>query len=135
MLRLIEMESSVKNHLKKNDSRILIEKISGNYRDEAIKLAIEVFTDEQGIPAELVPVNDNLKPIWWCSRVGEDIIAVVAAWKKDDKWQWGRFAVDKGLRGIGIGQKMAIYSLRAVLHAVCRIGGSRIVVGRNNNTV
>lgn len=105
---------ALKNNLNKNDSRILIERISENYMAEAIKLATEVFTNEQSIPAELVPVNDNLKPIWWCARVGEDIIGVTAAWKEKDKWHWGRFAVDKRLRGMGIGQKLAIFSLKEI---------------------
>ena len=104
---------ALKNNLKKNDSRILIERISENYMEDAIKLATEVFTNEQSITAELVPVNEALKPIWWCARVGEDIIGVTAAWKEKDKWHWGRFAVDKRFRGIGIGQKIAIFSLKA----------------------
>lgn len=105
---------ALKNNLKKNDSRILIERVSENYMEEAIKLATEVFTNEQSITSELVPVNEDLKPIWWCARVGEDIIGVTAAWKEKDKWHWGRFAVDKRLRGIGIGQKIAIFSLKEI---------------------
>lgn len=105
---------ALKNNLKKNDSRILIERISENYMEDAIKLTAEVFTNEQSIAAELVPVNEALKPIWWCARVGEDIIGVTAAWKEKDKWHWGRFAVDKRLRGIGIGQKIAIFSLKEI---------------------
>lgn len=105
---------ALKTHLKKNDSRIVIEKISDNYMDEALKLATEVFTVEQGIPTDLIPLDCHLKPVWWCARVGEDIVGVVAAWEKNKKWQWGRFAVDKGLRGIGIGQKLAIYSLKEI---------------------
>lgn len=105
---------ALKNNLKKNDSRILIERISENYMEQAIKLATEVFTDEQSIPSELVPVNDDLKPIWWGARVGEDIIGVIAAWKEKDKWHLGRFAIDKRLRGIGIGQKLAIFSLKEI---------------------
>lgn len=108
---------ALKNNLKKNDARILIERISENYKAEAIKLATDVFTDEQSIPAELVPVNDNLKPVWWCARVGEDIIGVTAAWKEKDKWHWGRFAVDKRLRGIGIGQKLAMFSLKEIFNS------------------
>jgi DNA-binding MarR family transcriptional regulator/predicted GNAT family N-acyltransferase len=105
---------ALKNNLKKNDSRILIERISENYMEDTIKLATEVFTNEQSIPLELVPVNEELKPIWWCARVGEDIIGVTAAWKEKDKWHWGRFAVDKRLRGLGIGQKIAIFSLKEI---------------------
>lgn len=108
---------ALKNNLKKNDSRILIERISENYIKEAIELATEVFTNEQSIPEELVPVSENLKPIWWCARVGEDIIGVVSAWKEKDKWHWGRFAVDKRLRGMGIGQKLAIASLKEIFNS------------------
>lgn len=109
--------SALKNDLKENDSRILIERISENYMEEVIKLATEVFTNEQRIPAELIPVNNDLKPIWWCARVGENIIGVTAAWKEKDKWHWGRFAVDKRFRGIGIGQKIAIFSLKEIFHS------------------
>lgn len=105
---------ALKNNLRKNDSRILIEKISENYMDDAIKLATEVFAHEQGIPAESIVIDADLKPIWWCARVGEDIIGVVATWKEKDKWKWGRFAIDKRLRGLGIGQRMAIYSLKEI---------------------
>ena len=107
---------ALKNNLKKNDARIRIEPIYENYMEDAIRLATEVFTDEQGIPADLIPVNDKLNPIWWCARVGEDIIGAAAAWKENDKWHWGRFAVDKGLRGIGIGQKLALYSLNEIFN-------------------
>lgn len=105
---------ALKNNLRKNDSRILIEKISENYMDDSIKLATEVFGDEQGIPAETIVIDSNLKPIWWCARVGEDVIGVVATWKEKDKWKWGRFAIDKRLRGLCIGQKMAIHSLKEI---------------------
>lgn len=105
---------ALKNNLKKNDSRILIERVSENYMEDAIKLATEVFTNEQSITARLVPVYEDLKPIWWCARVGEDIIGVTAAWKEKDKWHWGRFAVDKRLRGMGIGQKISIFSLKEI---------------------
>lgn len=105
---------ALKNNLRQNDSRILIEKITENYMDNSIKLAIEVFTNEQGIPAESIAIDANLKPIWWCARVGEDVIGVVATWKEKDKWKWGRFAIDKRLRGLGIGQKMAINSLKEI---------------------
>ncbi|SHN60310.1 GNAT family N-acetyltransferase [Desulfitobacterium chlororespirans] len=103
---------ALKNNLKKNDSRIFFEKVAENYREQAIKLATEVFTGEQNIPAESVPLQNDLKPIWWCARAGEDIIGIAAAWKEEEQWHWGRFAVDKRLRGIGLGQKIAVYSLK-----------------------
>jgi len=107
---------SLKNNLIKNKSRIKIEKVPLNYMEDAVKLAIEVFTYEQNIPKELIPINEGLNPIWWCARVGEDIIGVSAAWMEKNKWHWGRFAVDKGLRGIGIGKEIAIYSLNEIFN-------------------
>lgn len=107
---------ALKNNLMKNDSRVTLERVEANYMEAAIKLATEVFTDEQNIPSELVPVNEELKPIWWCARVGEDIIGVTAAWKEKNKWHWGRFAVDKRVRGIGIGKKIAMLSLQEIFN-------------------
>lgn len=107
---------ALKNNLKKNDSRISIERISENYLEDATKLAIEVFTNEQNIPEDLVPLDQALKPIWWGARVGEDIVGVVAAWKENDKWHWGRFAVDKKVRGMGIGEKIAVFSLKEIFN-------------------
>jgi DNA-binding MarR family transcriptional regulator/predicted GNAT family N-acyltransferase len=107
---------ALKNNLIKNDSRIRMEKVSSNYMKDAIKLATEVFNREQNIPEKLIPVNEDLKPIWWCARVGEDIIGVAASWKENDKWHWGRYAIDKRLRGIGIGKKLAIFSLNEIFN-------------------
>ncbi len=96
---------ALKNNLIKNDSRIKIERLSSNYLDDAIRLTTEVFAYEQNIPKELIPINKNLKQIWWCARVGEDIIGVVACWQENNQWHWGRFAMDKRLRGLGIAKK------------------------------
>lgn len=107
---------ALKNNLMKDNSRIKIERLSSNYIEDAIKLTTEIFTYEQGIPEELIPINEDLKPIWWCARVGEDIIGVVACWQENNQWHWGRFAVDKRLRGLGIGKKMAIFSLNEMFN-------------------
>ncbi|MCS4525469.1 MarR family transcriptional regulator [Clostridium botulinum] len=96
---------ALKNNLIKNDSRIKIERLSSNYMDDAIRLTTEIFAYEQNIPKELIPINKDLKQIWWCARVGEDIIGVVACWCQDNQWHWGRFAMDKRLRGLGVGKK------------------------------
>jgi DNA-binding MarR family transcriptional regulator/predicted GNAT family N-acyltransferase len=107
---------ALKNNLAKNDTRITIEKISSNYMKDAIKLATEVFTNEQNIPENLIPINEELNPTWWCARVGEDIIGVTAGWIENSKWHWGRYAVDKRLRGIGIGKKIAMFSLNEIFN-------------------
>ncbi|OOM80127.1 GNAT family N-acetyltransferase [Clostridium sp. BL-8] len=122
---------ALKNNLIKNDSRVTIERIEANYMEDAIKLATEVFTDEQNIPSELVPVNEELKPMWWCARVGEDIIGVTAAWKEKNKWHWGRFAVDKRVRGIGIGNKIAMFSLQEIFN----IGADEIFIEARDITL
>lgn len=98
----------------RSESRIIIEKVSSDYIHKAIKLAIEVFTYEQNIPENLVPIKEEFHPIWWCARVGEDIIAIAASWKEDNEWHWGRYAVDKRLRGRGIGKKIAMFSLKEI---------------------
>ncbi|RII35830.1 GNAT family N-acetyltransferase [Clostridium chromiireducens] len=107
---------SLKSNLIKNESRIKIERVSLNYMEDAIKLAIGVFTKEQNIPANLVPLEKNLEPIWWCARVGEDIVGVTAGWIENNEWHWGRYAVDKRLRGIGIGKKLAVFSLNDIFN-------------------
>ena len=122
---------ALKNNLIKNDYRITIERISENYIEDGNKLAIEVFTNEQSIPSELVPINEDLKPIWWCARVGEDVIGITAAWKEKSKWHWGRFAVDKRLRGIGIGQKIAIFSIKEIFD----LGAEEIYIEARDVTV
>ncbi|MFV3012752.1 GNAT family N-acetyltransferase [Clostridium botulinum] len=107
---------ALKNNLIKDDSRIKIERLSSNYLDDAIRLTTEIFAYEQNIPKQLIPINKDLKQIWWCARVGEDIIGVVACWYQDSQWHWGRFAMDKRLRGLGIGKKMAIFSLNEMFN-------------------
>lgn len=122
---------ALKNNLMKNNSRVTLERVEANYMEDAIKLATEVFTDEQNIPSELVPVNEELKPIWWCARVGEDIIGVTAAWSEKNKWHWGRFAVDKRVRGIGIGNKIAMFSLQEIFN----IGADEIFIEARDITL
>ncbi|WP_411678858.1 GNAT family N-acetyltransferase [Clostridium thailandense] len=107
---------ALKNNLIKNNSRIEIEKVSSNFKDDAIKLATEVFTYEQNIPEKLIPISAELSQIWWCARVGEDIVGVIAAWNENNQWHLGRFAVDRNLRGLEIGKKMLILSLNEIFN-------------------
>lgn len=122
---------ALKSNLMKNGSRVTLERVEVNYMEDAIKLATKVFTDEQNIPSELVPVNEDLKPIWWCARVGEDIVGVTAAWSEKNKWHWGRFAVDKRVRGIGIGNKIAMFSLQEIFN----IGADEIFIEARDITL
>lgn len=105
---------ALKNNIINNKLRIKIERLPENYKEYAIRLATEVFTYEQNIPEQLIPIKEELKPIWWCARVGEDVIGVVASWTENNHCHWGRFAVDKRLRGLGIGKRIAIISLSEI---------------------
>ena len=107
---------ALKSNLIKDSSRIKIERVSPNYMDDSIRLATEVFTYEQNIPEKLIPVNDDLNPIWWCARIGEDIIGVIAGWIENNQWHLGRIAVDKRLRSLGIGKKMVTFSLNEIFN-------------------
>lgn len=112
----LELVMKENGDYRKNVSRIIIEKITCDYMKEAIKLAIEVFTNEQNIPESLIPVKEKLNPIWWCVRAEDDIIAIAASWREEGKWHWGRYAVDKRLRGRGIGKKIAMFSIMEVFN-------------------
>ena len=76
------------------------------------KLQIDVFSGEQGIPPEEVPVLPSLAPQYWCAVKDSVPIGAVAAWREEGKVHWGRFAVKKEYRGQHIGQELALYSLR-----------------------
>lgn len=104
------------DQIKYNGDTIKIERVLLNNIDDAIRIATEVFTYEQNIPENLIPIKEDLKPIWWCTKIGEDVVGVVASWTENNQWHWGRFAVDKRLRGLGIGKKMAIFSLNEIFN-------------------
>lgn len=114
-----------------NESQIKLEKVLSSHIDTVIKIATEVFTYEQNIPENLIPINEEMKPIWWCAKAGEDIIGVVAAWNESNQWHWGRFAVDKNLRGLGIGKKLAMFSLNEVFN----LGAEKIFIEARDITV
>lgn len=95
---------------------LIIERLPVDYLEDAIRLAIEVFTYEQNIPEELINIDEELKPIWWCTKIDGKIIGIAASWIEENKWHWGRFAVSKKLRGLGIGKKLAIFSLSEIFN-------------------
>lgn len=107
--------SALRNSLAANPERARIEPLRDVYFDSAMELVVQVFSGEQNIPSRLVPVSKSKSPKWWCVRVGEDVIGAAAAWKESEQWHWGRFAIDKNLRGIGIGNRLAVESITALL--------------------
>ncbi len=109
-LRLLRL-SALRSNLATNLKRVRIEPLRDAYFDSAMELLVQTFSNEQNIPGHLVPISEDKSPKWWCVRVGEEVIGVVAAWKESGQWHWGRFAVDKEFRGLGIGKSMAIESI------------------------
>ncbi len=114
-LRLLRL-SAFRQRYRQTPDRIKFEPLRSCYRVEADQLLQDIFTLEQGIPADLIPLNDSSDTRWWCARSGEYIIGVVAAWKLGTHWHWGRFSVDDRFRGCGIGKRLARYSLEKLFN-------------------
>jgi len=99
--------------------------------EEALALIEEVFANEQNIPVELHNLKEELRPNWWCAKIGSEIVGVVAGWNEKDEWHWGRFAVKKTLRGQGIGKKLAVFSLNEIFN----LGAEKIYIEARDVTV
>ena len=95
---------------KLNSNSFEIEQLNQEFYDSAILFLENVFYKEQNIPKELIPLeNDTQK--WWCIRSSNEVVGIVAAWEIKSEWHWGRLAIHKNLRGLGLGKKIAIKSL------------------------
>lgn len=123
--------SALRNSLLSNNQRLILQPLPTNYQKLAAELLLIVFSSEQNIPSDLIPIYDNFKALWWCARVGEDILGVVASWIENYEWHWGRFAVQKDFRGLGIGKQLAIYSLE---HTFSQ-GADKIFIEARDTTV
>ena len=108
-----------------------IQRLPINCLEDALILATEIFAYEQNIPEELINVSEGLSPIWWSAKQDAEIIGVAASWIDNDEWHWGRFAIDLSLRGLGIGKKLAIFSLRETFN----LGAEKISVEARDVTV
>lgn len=101
--------------------------------DGILALQLAVFSGEQKIPPEDIPLSDSLQPRWWCAERDGQLAAAVAAWKEDGVVHWGRFAVQSHLRGQHIGTALARRSLEdlfrdgaEVIHLTARESTVRI---------
>ena len=93
-----------------NISTLRIEQLNQSLYQVAHEFLENVFTKEQNIPKELIPLeNENQK--WWCIRNANEILGVVAAWKVESEWHMGRLATDEKLRGLGLGTKLIIKAI------------------------
>ncbi len=109
-LRLLRIQAFRRN-FEDSRARIKIERLEATYHDDVIALMTDVFSKEQGIPNELIPIHEDYPVHWWCARAGEYVVGAVACWKEDEQWHWGRFVVDEKFRGLGIGKQISRYSL------------------------
>ena len=66
---------------------------------EIMTLVEQVFSDEQNIPRELIPLPAEREPRWWYIRQDGRIAATVALYRNGEEWHMGRLAVAPGLRG------------------------------------
>ncbi len=99
----------VKNEV--NNTALKTERLQPEFRDAALAFITHIFSEEQNIPVELIPLQTNLQH-WWCVRDDTMILGTAVAWKTNSGWHWGRFALDKRIRGRGLGKKLAILSFK-----------------------
>ena len=109
---------------------IILERLPLSELEDALVLLTEIFTHEQNVPASLHNIKEDLNPIWWCARADTAIVGIVASWVENNEWHWGRFATKKSHRGLGIGKKLAVFSLSET----CSIGAEKIHVEARDTT-
>ena len=94
---------------------------------EIMNLVEQVFSDEQNIPRELIPLPAEREPRWWYIRQDGRIAATVALYRDGEEWHMGRLAVAPGLRGAHIATQLLEVAIPAafatgidVIHTDCR---------------
>lgn len=107
---MVSTKKSLKVTDKINSSLFLIEQVKEKLPESAILLIEDVFHREQHIPKALIPLR-NENQIWWCVKKSNQFVGVVAAWEYKSEWHWGRLAVHKELRGLGLGKRLVAKSL------------------------
>ncbi|MHA7057210.1 GNAT family N-acetyltransferase [Aquimarina sp. M1] len=91
-------------------SEFAIERSFEKISPQAIAFLEKVFYEEQGIPKELIPLY-SYNHIWWCIKTDNAIVGIAAAWEITSEWHWGRLAIDKKVRGFGVGKEITKKSL------------------------
>ncbi|MGY6741456.1 MAG: GNAT family N-acetyltransferase [Cecembia sp.] len=90
--------------------------LSEENKEKAIALMEKVFTLEQQIPKDYLPVKVYPQMSWGILQNGE-LMALAIAWWEGNIWHWGRYTVDPSLRGKGLGKRLAHTSLKALFEA------------------
>lgn len=94
---------------------------------EIMTLVGSVFSGEQAIPPELIPIPSEKSPQWWYIRQEGRIAATVALYRDGEEWHMGRLAVAPGLRGGHVATRLLDTAIPAVfamgidtIHTECR---------------
>lgn len=94
---------------------------------EIMTLVGSVFSGEQAIPLELIPIPAEKSPQWWYIRQEGRIAATVALYRDGEEWHMGRLAVAPGLRGGHVATRLLDTAIPAVfamgidtIHTECR---------------
>ena len=94
-------------------------------------LVSSVFTGEQNIPLELIPIPAEKEPCWWYIRQDGRIAATVALYRDGEEWHMGRLAVSPALRGGHIATEL----LETAIPAVFAMGIDTIYTESRDTTV
>ncbi|MEP1033109.1 GNAT family N-acetyltransferase [Ekhidna sp.] len=92
-------------------SAVILKKIDKRALADAYDFLESVFSREQHIPKELIPLKSKDQH-WWCAKKNDVIVGTVAAWNEQGDWHWGRLAVDPNQRGLGLGKMLALHSFK-----------------------
>ena len=121
--------------IEKHEMQAVMEKVCG------------VFSSEQGIPMELIPVGEEYTPQWWGVFQDNRLIGTAAAYVEDGQCHMGRITVDRELRGGRIGsalieavlvdlfgqgvQEIFLDARRTTVNIILRLGGE--IVGEEHD--
>ena len=82
--------------------------------EKIMTLITEVFSGEQSIPKDLIPIPEEMSPQWWCAENNGIIVGSVALFWDQGTWHMGRFAVSPEQRGKHLGSRLIKTALRDI---------------------
>lgn len=110
--------------------KLKMEKLDAQALNAAFDFLGTIFSNEQHIPKELIPLQYE-EQHWWCIKKDGCIVGTVAAWNEGNEWHWGRLGVDSSQRRMGLGKKLAITSFSYLFG----LGIDEIVIDARDITV
>jgi len=70
---------------------------------EIMEMEVAVFHGEQKIPMDLVPIPEELSPVWWCLEEDGEVVGAVAGYTENSQFHMGRFLIRPDRRGHHLG--------------------------------